>query len=201
MLLGSYGSTGDRRTPLTKLAAARTTGDGIRLFIEAIDAFAEVLQVRAGRPVVPRAGAPEGRLRRVRDGEVVTTETKAADSEWFTSHWPVETREPGDRPGTPSHLSPGEQWTTKLQNTLGLIKSAKRAVNAVAEHFTAMVPLVGEGREMTAEEREGWQDDLDELQRIVAAASQQLKLLRYRPTDTDATAGGINDFPFRQDVA
>ncbi|MBB4702320.1 hypothetical protein [Sphaerisporangium siamense] len=202
VLLGSYGSTGDRRTPSTKLAAARTTSDGIRLFVEAIDAFAEVLQVRAGRPAAPRQGTPEGRLRRVVNGEVVTTETKAADSEWFTSHWPLETSqpEPDGRPGTQSQLSPSEQWTAKLQNTVGLFKSAKRAANAIAEHFTAMVPLVGEGREMTAEDREGWQDELEALQGILGVASQQLKLLRYRPTNTDATAGDINDFPFSQDT-
>ncbi|GAA3832587.1 hypothetical protein GCM10022226_62310 [Sphaerisporangium flaviroseum] len=200
VLLGPYGSTGDRRTPLTKLAAARITGDGIRMFVEAIDTFAEVLQVRAGRPAAPRPGASEGRLRRVLDGEVVTTETKAADSEWFTSHWPLETSGPGGGLGIPSQLSPSEQWTTKLQNTVGLIESAKRAANAVAAHFTAMVPLVGEGREMTAEDREGWQDELEDLQDIVKDAGRGLKLLRYRPTDTDATVGDIDDFPFTQDT-
>ncbi|MEU2957333.1 hypothetical protein EQK42_00175 [Streptomyces albidoflavus] len=202
VLLGSYGSTGDRRAVSTKLAAARITYDGVRLFVEAIDAFAEVMQLRAGREVMPRPGASAGRLRRVADGAVVTTDaTKPADSEWFTSHWPVENDDSGGGAGTPSELSPSEQWAEKLKDTTGLVENAKKAVTALTKHFEAMHSLVGSGREMTADERQDWQDELDKVESNVQEAGKHLRKLRYRPTDTDATTGGIDDFTFGTEQA
>ncbi|WP_280686343.1 hypothetical protein [Kitasatospora sp. MAA19] len=197
VLLGSYGSTGDRRAVTTKLAAARITDDGVRLFIEAIDAFAEVMQLRAGRAAPPRPGAATGRLRRVSGGDVVTTDAaKPADSEWFTSQWPVESDDSGSGTGTSSGLSLGEQWAEKLKDTTGLVENAKKAALAVAKHFEAMHSLVGPGREMTADERQDWQDELDKIEPIVEKAGKHLGKLRYRPTDTALTTGSIEDFAF-----
>ncbi|MEU6603506.1 hypothetical protein ABZ922_00200 [Streptomyces shenzhenensis] len=197
VLLGSYGSTGDRRAVSTKLAAARITDDGVQLFIEAIDAFAEVMQLRAGRAAPPRPGASTGRLRQVSDGAIVTTDAaKRADSEWFTSHWPVENDDTGSGTGTPSDLSISEQWVEKLKDTTGLVGAAKKAVSVLAKHFEAMHSLVGPGREMTADERQDWQDELDKLEPIVAKAGKYLGKLRYRPADADATTGGIDNFAF-----
>ncbi|PVE04547.1 hypothetical protein Y717_11440 [Streptomyces scopuliridis RB72] len=200
VLLGSYGSTGDRRAVSTKLVAARITDDGVRLFIEAIDAFAEVMKLRAGHKVTPRPGASAGRLRRVADGSVATTD-KPADSEWFTSHWPVENTDSDGGVGTPSALSPSEQWAEKLKDTTGLVDNARKAVTTLSTHFEDMHALVGPDREMTAEERESWQDELDKLEPIVVKAGTYLRKLRYRPTDTGTTTGGIGDFTFGTEEA
>lgn len=198
VLLGSYGSTGDRRAVSTKLAAARITDDGIILFVEAIDAFAEVMQRRAGRQVTARRDElAEGRLRRVADGAVVTSvTTKPADSEWFTTQWPVETDDSGDNAGTASDLSPSEKWAEKLKDITGLVENAKKGANALDKHFEAMRALVGPGRDMTADERQDWQDELDNLKRIVENAGVHLRQLRYRHKDTEATTGGLDDFTF-----
>ncbi|MFC9629031.1 hypothetical protein ACFTY8_07005 [Streptomyces mirabilis] len=201
VLLGSYGSTGDRRAVSTKLAAARITDDGVRLFIEAIDAFAAVMQLRAGREATPRSGASAGRLRRVADGAVDLNATKPADSEWFTSHWPVENGGSGGGVGTPSALSPSEQWAEKLKDTTGLVNNAGKAVTALSKHFEAMHSLVGPDREMTADERQYWEDELDTVGSNVEAAVKHLRKLRYRQTDTDVTTGGIGDFTFGTEEA
>ncbi|MFF7879723.1 hypothetical protein ACH40F_04855 [Streptomyces sp. NPDC020794] len=201
VLLGSYGSTGDRRAVSTKLAAARITDDGVRLFIEAIDAFAAVMQLRAGREATLRSGASAGRLRRVADGAVDLNATKPADSEWFTSHWPVENGGSGGGVGTPSALSPSEQWAEKLKDTTGLVNNAGKAVTALSKHFEAMRSLVGPDREMTADERQYWEDELDTVGSNVEAAVKHLRKLRYRPTDTDVTTGGIGDFTFGTEEA
>lgn len=201
VLLGSYGSTGDRRAVPTKLAAARITDDGVRLFVEAIDSFAEVMQLRAGHDVMPHAGSTPGRLRRVTDGDIDTNETRPADSEWFTGHWPVENADSGGGVGTASNLSDSEKWAEKLKDTLGLVTSARKAVTAVSKHFEEMYSLVGPGREMTADERQGWGDELDDLVSIVEASGKNLRKLRHRPTDTEATSGGIGDFAFGTAVA
>ncbi|WP_261958359.1 hypothetical protein [Streptomyces nigrescens] len=199
VLLGSYGSTGDRRAVSTKLAAARITDDGITLFVEAIDTFAEVMQHRAGRMAKARPGElAEGRLRKVADGAVVTTDTaKPADSEWFTSHWPpVKDGDSGGGTGTPSGLSPSEEWAAKINDITGLVENAKKGVTTLDKHFEAMHALVGPGRDMSADERQGWEDELDKLGPIVESAGKHLRKLRYRPTDTEAMTGGIGEFVF-----
>ncbi|MFD9211791.1 hypothetical protein ACFVY9_01490 [Streptomyces sp. NPDC059544] len=199
VLLGSYGSTGDRRAVSTKLAAARITDDGVWLFSEAIDAFAAVMQLRAGREATPRPGASAGRLRRVADGAVDPNATKPADSEWFTSHWPVENDDSGGGAGTRSALSPSEQWAEKLKDTTGLINNARKAVTALSKHFEAMHSLVGPDREMTADERQDWQDELDKVESNVEEAGKYLRKLRFRPAD--ATTGGIDNFAFGTEEA
>ncbi|WP_030463363.1 hypothetical protein [Kitasatospora sp. NRRL B-11411] len=200
VLLGSYGSTGDRRAVSTKLAAARITEDGIVLFVEAIDTFAEVMQRRAGRQVTPRPGALASRLRQVADGAVVTTApSMPADSEWFTTHWPVdnEDSDSSDGSGTASKLSLSEQWSERLKNTDGAVKKAKSALKELADHFATMTTLVGPDREMSADEREGWQDCLDdELKPLLEKAGENLRKLRYRPANTEATSGDMDDFVF-----
>ncbi|MFF8401733.1 hypothetical protein ACF06P_08880 [Streptomyces sp. NPDC015684] len=201
VLLGSYGSTVDRRAVSTKLAAARITDDGVRLFIEAIDAFAEVMQLRAGRQATPRPGASAGRLRPVADGAVDPNAKKPADSEWFTSHWPVENDDSGGGAGTPSALSLSEQWAEKLKDTTGLVNNARKAVTALSKHFEAMYSLVGPDREMTADERQDWQDELDKVESSVGEAGKYLRKLRFRPTEADATTGGIDNFTFGTEEA
>ncbi|MFF3089723.1 hypothetical protein ACFVRB_32480 [Streptomyces nojiriensis] len=201
VLLGSYGSTGDRRAVSTKLAAARVSNDGTLLFVEAIDAFADVMQRRAGRQVVLRPGAAEGRLRRVADGVILTNAPgMPADSEWFTSHWPVMDGDTGGS-ATASQLSETEQWVNQLQATTGVVGRAEKAVNAVVDHFEAMHALVGPGREMTPDERESWQDKLDDLEQLVRKAGPHLRKLRYRPTTTETTSGGMDDFVFGAEKA
>lgn len=198
VLLGPYGSTGDRRTVSTKLAAARITDDGVRLFIEAIDAFAEVIQSRAGHDVTVRPGASVGRLRRVIGDASDPEATKPADSKWFTSQWPVNNGDGNSvgGVGTPSQLSASEKWAEKLKDTTGLVESAKKATGALSKHFEAMRSLVGPDREMTADERQNWEDELETLRSTVDAAIKDLRKLRYRPTDTDTTTGSIDDFTF-----
>ncbi|MGW7609187.1 hypothetical protein ACWGKW_18310 [Streptomyces sp. NPDC054766] len=200
VLLGSYGSTGDRRAVSTKLAAAKITDDGVALFVEAIDALGEVMLRRAGLPAPVRPGAREGRLRPVADGAVIVggDPDKPADSPWFTGHWPEKTDTPGDDSGTPSEPSANERWAGLLQATDLVMKRARSAVAKVEGHFANLAALVGPGREMTAEEREAWQDQLDDLAKVVGTAGQKLRSLRYRvPADSSTTTHGtVDNFEF-----
>ncbi|MGW2550660.1 hypothetical protein [Streptomyces sp. NPDC001635] len=195
VFLGPYGSTGDRRLTSTKLAAADTE-DGVLLFIEAIDAFARVMQLRAGRPVAAQL-VPDGRLRRVDNGDFETT-SKSADSEWFTGHWPVSSGsdDSNDEAGTPSGPSPSEQWAEHVKKTQGLVDVAMRGVTNVVKHFKVMTPLVGPDREMTSGERQGWQDQLDAMEDLVGEAGRYLRKLRNSTVDTEATGGSADDFVY-----
>ncbi|MEV6399231.1 hypothetical protein AB0M39_31345 [Streptomyces sp. NPDC051907] len=92
--------------------------------------------------------------------------------------------------------SDSEQWTAKLKDSSGLVENAKKAVAAVSKHCEAIRSLVGPGREMTADEREDWQDELEKVQPHPAEAGKYLRELRYWPTDTGAKASGIGDFTF-----
>ncbi|MER5432889.1 hypothetical protein [Streptomyces sp. NPDC002588] len=197
VLLGSYGSTGDRRTVPTKLAAARVTDEGIKLFVEAIDAFAEVMQLRAGREITPQAGATPGRLRKVVSRDTDDAD-KLADSAWFTKHWPVENNnsDSGGGASTASRLSDSEQWTDKVKDTLGRVTAAKKSMTALSTHFKEMHSLVGPGRDLTADERQSWEDELDTVKSQLDDAREYLRKLRYRPADTGATSGDITDFAF-----
>ncbi|MEU9623901.1 hypothetical protein [Streptomyces sp. NPDC048155] len=196
VFLGPYGSTGDRRQTSTKLAAAADTEDGVLLFIEAIDAFARVMQLRAQRPV-PAQSVPDGRLRRVDNGDFDATST-SADSEWFTGHWPVSSGsdDSNDEAGTPSGPSPSEQWSERVKKTQGLVDIAKLGVTNVEEHFKAMGPLVGPDREMTSGERQGWQDQLDAMVDHVEEAGRYLRKLRNSTVDTEATSGSADTFVY-----
>lgn len=206
VLLGPYGSTGDRRAVSIKLAAARITEDGIALFVEAIDTFAEVMQRRAGREVMLRPqGTVEGRLRRVVNGVAAVIDParpEPAHSEWFTTHWPpVQDGDSSGGAGTASDLSPSEEWEAKFKDITGLVEKAKKCLTTLDKHFEAMCSLVGPGRDMSADEREGWGDKLEELRSIVQDAGEHLRKLRFRPTVTDATTGGIDEFDFGTEQA
>lgn len=196
VFLRPYGSTGDRRLTSTKLAAAGDTEDGVLLFVEAIDAFAPVMQLRAGRTVSAQA-VPEGRLRRVDCRNFDATGTPA-DSEWFTSHWPVSSGSDNanDEAGTPSLPSPSEQWAEQVKKTQGLVDVATRGVATVAKHFKAMGPLVGPDREMTSGERLGWQVQLDALGDLVEEAGRSLRKIRNSTVDTECAGGNADDFSY-----
>ncbi|MEU5138154.1 hypothetical protein [Streptomyces californicus] len=196
VFLGPYGSTGDRRLTSTKLAAAADTGDGVLLFVEAIEAFARVMQLRAGRAVSAQE-VPEGRLRRV-DNLGFAATGEPADSEWFTSHWPVSSGSDNsnDDAGTPSLSSPSEQWAEHVKKTQSLVDKAMLGVTNVAEHFKAMGPLVGPDREMTSGERQGWQEQLDAMEDLVEEAGRSLRKLRNPTVNTEATGGNTENFSY-----
>ncbi|EGE39500.1 hypothetical protein GTY83_00415 [Streptomyces sp. SID4928] len=196
VFLGPYGSTGDRRLTSTKLAAAAETEDGVLLFTEAIDAFARVMQLRAGRSVSAQS-VPDGRLRRVDNGDFDAT-SKSADSEWFTGHWPVSSGsdDSNDEAGTLSGPSPSEQWAEQVKKTQGLVDVAMRGVTNVVKHFKTMGPLVGPDREMTSGERQGWQEQLDAIEDLVQEAGRYLRKLRNSTVNTEATGGSADDFVY-----
>ncbi|MFF1408042.1 hypothetical protein [Streptomyces sp. NPDC058294] len=140
---------------------------------------------------------PDGRLRRVNNGDLDAT-SNAADSEWFTGHWPVSSGsdESNDEAGTPSAPSPSEQWAEQVKKTQGLVDGAMRGVANVVKHFKAMGPLVGPDREMTSVERQGWQEQLDAMEDLVEEAGRYLRKLRNSTVDTKATGGSADDFVY-----
>ncbi|MET9403340.1 hypothetical protein [Kitasatospora sp. NPDC002965] len=195
VFLGPYGSSGDRRSAAVKLGIAAQSEDGVLLFVEAIEAFARVIQLRAGREVVPQS-APDGRVRRVDGGEFDAEKT--ADSDWFWERWQELSGDdtPGVDSGTVSEASPSEQWADRLQKTQTVVDAARGAVTPLVGHFAAMEALVGPDREMSTAERYGWMEQLDDLGGDLKKAVEHVRNLRDRTTGATGNRGTADDFAY-----
>ncbi|TKA04905.1 hypothetical protein [Actinacidiphila oryziradicis] len=198
VLLGSYGSTGDRRTPKTKLDAAAATDSGVRLFVEAIDMLDELMVDRADGTGVVREGADLGRLRTV-NAHGPLPEGEKASSTWFTTTWPdPSTLPPGVGDGLPSQASAQERWDAAVRDLSGKRGRANEGLRLLVKHMQTMEQLVGPGRGLSGAEREEFSEDLDAMEELVEEAARLLRKLKAKPPvgSGDRTSGTADDFTF-----
>ncbi|MFF1518002.1 hypothetical protein [Streptomyces sp. NPDC058305] len=198
VLLGSYGSTVDRRTPRTKLDAAAATESGVRLFVEAIDMLDELMVDRADGSGAVREEAELGRLRTVNaQGPVLDGEK--ASSAWFTTTFPDPATVPaGTEGGLPSQASVQERWDSAVRTLAGKRGRAQEGVRLLAKHVEMMAEITGPGRSLSDDEREEFKDELEDLIDRAEGVALLLRKLKEKPAvaSGDRASGTVDDFRF-----
>lgn len=182
VLLGPHGSTGDRRTPSTKLAAVKSNLQGVKLLVEGIDALADVVAVRAGLPPSRPSSIEPGRVRRAG-----TAEKAPATAAWLYETWPaVEEQEDST---VEAEATDEEKWNHLYGVLPELVAATTIKVQGLLDHVTEMHNYVDQGRGLRTDERTELRDQVDGIGDLADDIGKVVRRLKA-PDGGDLQYGG-----------
>jgi hypothetical protein len=182
VLLGPYGSTGDRRTPSTKIAAIKSNLHGVKLLVEAVGALADVVAVWAGLPPSRPASIEPDSVRRVGTGE-----KEPATAAWLYETWQaVEEQEDST---VEVDATDEERWNQLYGELPGMVKSTTEKVQSLLDHATQMQTYVDQGRGLRTDERNELREDIDGIGDLADAVGKIVRRLKAPEADDLQFAG------------